>query len=147
MNETLAVVGGGAIAMAAADASPTDRLSRSARLSAPADSPCGLPATASQCTAAGIQCPGAGQPRTAGILGAATIGDLGRIDARVFSAALGPGWAWLAVAARGEDDDPVTPPAAQKSVGREVTKAATLAIIAGAAVTVLGLVVLALVKD
>lgn len=55
------------------------------------------------------------------LLGAATIGDLGRIDARVFSAALGPGWAWLAGAARGEDDDPVTPPAAQKSVGREVT--------------------------
>lgn len=67
--------------------------------------------------------PGVG-PRTEErlhLFGAATIGDLRRIDARVLAAALGPGGGWLARAARGEDDDPVTPPAAQKSVGREVT--------------------------
>ncbi len=44
-------VGGGAIAMAAADASPAARLSRSVRLSTTADSPCGSPAAASDGTA------------------------------------------------------------------------------------------------
>lgn len=67
--------------------------------------------------------PGVG-PRTEErlrLLGAATVGDLRLLGERVLAAALGPWGARLARAARGEDDDPVSPPGEAKSVGREAT--------------------------
>ncbi|MCC6451070.1 MAG: DNA polymerase IV [Candidatus Aureabacteria bacterium] len=55
------------------------------------------------------------------LLGAATVGELRRLDGRILAAALGPAGSRLAEAARGEDGGPVAPRGEAKSIGRETT--------------------------
>ncbi|MDD5556769.1 MAG: DNA polymerase IV [bacterium] len=67
--------------------------------------------------------PGVG-PRTEEALrrmGIVTIGDLAAAGGRLLSAAFGAAGARIAEAAAGRDDDPVSPPAEARSVGRETT--------------------------
>ncbi|MCX6339141.1 MAG: DNA polymerase IV [Candidatus Aureabacteria bacterium] len=67
--------------------------------------------------------PGVG-PRTAeqlGLMGVNTIGDLRAIGERLLWCTFGTSGSWLSRAASGEDDEPVTSRAGQKSVSREIT--------------------------
>ncbi|MCX6354091.1 MAG: DNA polymerase IV [Candidatus Aureabacteria bacterium] len=55
------------------------------------------------------------------LLGASTVRDLQTIGEKLLVSAFGATGAWLYRASMGEDDDPVSPPAEPKSVGRETT--------------------------
>lgn len=61
------------------------------------------------------------------VLGAATIGDLRRLDPRLLRERLGDAGEHLAALARGEDHRPVTPDGQAKSIGQEQTFATDVA--------------------